>query len=61
MRDDGLSIVEQVTGGSLAGHHLKKEDRAMIDMGEMALADYAYLIGLLGLVCGLVFVLGLRQ
>lgn len=50
-----------MTGGSLAGHRLKKEDRAMIDMGGMALADYAYLIGLLGLVCGLVFVLGLRQ
>lgn len=33
----------------------------MVDMGGMILADYAYLIGLLGLVCGLVFVLGLRQ
>lgn len=38
-----------------------KEGREMIDMGGMMLADYAYLIGLLGLVCGLVFVLGLRQ
>lgn len=33
----------------------------MIDMGGMILADYAYLIGLLGLVCGLVFVMGLKQ
>lgn len=33
----------------------------MIDMGGMILADYAYLIGLLGLVCGLAFVMGLKQ
>lgn len=33
----------------------------MIDMGGMALADYAYLCGLLGVVCALVFVMGLRQ
>lgn len=32
-----------------------------MDMGGMVLADYAYLIGLLGLVCGLVFVMGLKQ
>lgn len=33
----------------------------MVDMGGMILADYAYLVGLLGVVCGLVFVLGLNQ
>lgn len=33
----------------------------MVDMGGMNLNDYAYLVGLLGLVCGLVFVLGINQ
>lgn len=33
----------------------------MIDMGGMTLQDYAYLIGLLGCICGLVFVIGLNQ
>lgn len=31
------------------------------EMGYMTLSDYGYYIGLLGVVCGLVFVLGLRQ
>lgn len=33
----------------------------MIDMGGMILADYAYLVGLLGVVCGLTFILGINQ
>lgn len=33
----------------------------MIDMGGMILADYAYLVGLLGVACGLAIVLGLHQ
>jgi hypothetical protein len=33
----------------------------VVDMGGMTLADYSYYIALLGLFCGLVFVLGLKQ
>lgn len=33
----------------------------MCEMGGMILQDYAFLIGLMGLICGLVFVLGLHQ
>jgi hypothetical protein len=33
----------------------------MIDMGGMSLNDYAFLVGLLGVICGLAFVLGLNQ
>lgn len=33
----------------------------MVEMGGMILQDYAFLIGLLGVICGLVFVLGLNQ
>ena len=31
------------------------------EMGGMELWDYAYFIGILGIVCGLVFVLGINQ
>lgn len=33
----------------------------MVDMGGMNLNDYAYFVGLLGIFCGLVFVLGINQ
>lgn len=33
----------------------------MCEMGGMLAADYAYLIGLLGVVCGLLFCMGLNQ
>ncbi len=33
----------------------------MIDMGGMILQDYAFLVGLLGVICGLVFCMGLNQ
>lgn len=33
----------------------------MIDMGGMTLQDYAFLIGMLGVVCGLVFMMGINQ
>ena len=33
----------------------------MVDMGGMTLENYAYLVGLLGIICGLVLVLGMKQ
>lgn len=33
----------------------------MCDMGGMTVSDYAYFIGMLGLVCGFVFCLGLNK
>jgi hypothetical protein len=33
----------------------------MCDLGGMIVQDYAFLIGLLAIICGLVFCLGLHQ
>jgi len=33
----------------------------MVDMGGMIVADYAYWLAVMGLICGLAFVLGLKQ
>jgi len=33
----------------------------MVDMGGMILENYAYFIALLGLFCGMAFILGLKQ
>jgi hypothetical protein len=33
----------------------------MVEMGGMILQDYAFMISMLGIVCGLVFCLGLNQ
>lgn len=36
-------------------------DQSPSFMGNMKTADYAFLVGVLGLICGLVFVFGLKQ
>jgi len=36
-------------------------DQSESFMGNMKTADYAFLVGMLGLICGLVFVFGLKQ
>jgi hypothetical protein len=33
----------------------------MIDMGALSLNDYAFLVGLCGIICGLVFMMGINQ
>lgn len=55
-----IAIIGGVAGNlvQLAGNAFAQE---YADMGGMALNDYSYLMGLLGVVCALAFILGINQ